>query len=101
MKKMKKLLMLMAVAVTSFTFTACDDDPWDDSWHDDYYWYDDYNHGGWDGTRGTGTKVRRVRKPNGCLMQLRLWQVIGMEMSSFLSWHPMVIPEITTSLKPI
>ena len=47
MKKMKKLLMLMAVAVTSFTFTACDDDPWDDSWHDDYYWYDDYNHGGW------------------------------------------------------
>ena len=30
---MKKILMLMAVAVTSFTFTACDDDPWDD----DYY----------------------------------------------------------------
>ena len=38
MKKMKKLLMLMAVAVTSFTFTACDGD---DAWHDDYYWYDD------------------------------------------------------------
>lgn len=49
MKKMKKILMLMAVAVTSFTFTACDDDPWDDDyyWHDDYGWYDDYNHGGW------------------------------------------------------
>lgn len=29
MKKMKKILMLMAVAVTSFTFTACDDDPWE------------------------------------------------------------------------
>lgn len=52
MKKMKKLLMLMAVAVTSFTFTACDDDPWDDSWHDDYYWYDDYNHGGWGWDQG-------------------------------------------------
>ena len=52
MKKMKKLLMLMAVAVTSFTFTACDDDPWDDSWHDDYYWYDDYNHGGWGWNQG-------------------------------------------------
>lgn len=53
MKKMKKLLMLMAVAVTSFTFTACDDDPWDDDyWHDDYYWYDDYNHGGWGWDQG-------------------------------------------------
>lgn len=52
MKKMKKLLMLMAVAVTSFTVTACDDDPWDDSWHDDYYWYDDYNHGGWGWDQG-------------------------------------------------
>lgn len=48
MKKMKKILMLMAVAVTSFTFTACDDDPW----HDDYYWYDDYNHGGWGWDQG-------------------------------------------------
>lgn len=53
MKKMKKLLMLMAVAVTLFTFTACDDDPWDDDyWHDDYYWYDDYNHGGWGWDQG-------------------------------------------------
>lgn len=54
MKKMKKILMLMAVAVTSFTFTACDDDPWDDDyyWHDDYYWYDDYNHGGWGWDQG-------------------------------------------------
>lgn len=54
MKKMKKLLMLMAVAVTSFTFTACDDDPWDDGhyWHDDYGWYDDYNHGGWGWDQG-------------------------------------------------
>lgn len=54
MKKMKKLLMLMAVAVTSFTFTACDDDPWDDDyyWHDDYGWYDDYNHGGWGWDQG-------------------------------------------------
>lgn len=52
MKKMKKILMLMAVAVTSFTFTACDDDPWHDSWHDDYYWYDDYNHGGWGWNQG-------------------------------------------------
>lgn len=44
----------MAVAVTSFTFTACDDDPWDDDyyWHDDYYWYDDYNHGGWGWDQG-------------------------------------------------
>lgn len=38
MKKMKRILMLMAVAVTSFTFTACDDDPWDDG----HYWHDDY-----------------------------------------------------------
>lgn len=54
MKKMKKILMLMAVAVTSFTFTACDDDPWDDDyyWHDDYGWYDDYNHGGWGWDQG-------------------------------------------------
>ena len=53
MKKMKKILMLMAVAVTSLTFTACDDDPWDDDyWHDDYYWYDDYNHGGWGWDQG-------------------------------------------------
>lgn len=54
MKKMKKILMLMAVAVTSFTFTACDDDPWDDGhyWHDDYGWYDDYNHGGWGWDQG-------------------------------------------------
>lgn len=74
MKKMKKLLMLMAVAVTSFTFTACDDDPWDDDyWHDDYYWYDDYNMVVGDGTREAGTKVHRGRKTNGCLRKLRLW----------------------------
>lgn len=54
MKKMKKILMLMAVAVTSFTFTACDDDPWDDGhyWHDDYGWYEDYNQGGWGWNQG-------------------------------------------------
>lgn len=49
MKKMKSLLMLMAIAAASFTFTSCDDDPWDDGryWHDDYGWYEDYNQGGW------------------------------------------------------
>ena len=37
MKKMKSLLMLMAIAAASFTFTSCDDDPWDDG----HYWHDD------------------------------------------------------------
>lgn len=101
MKKMKKLLMLMAVAVTSFTFTACDDDPWDDSWHDDYYWYDDYNHGGWGWNQGDWNQGSQGSQIRICLMRPRSWLVIGMEMSSFLSWHQMVIPEITISLKPI
>ena len=54
MKKMKSLLMLMAIAAASFTFTSCDDDPWDDGhyWHDDYGWYEDYNQGGWGWNQG-------------------------------------------------
>ena len=43
MRKMRLFMMLMAIAAVSFTFTSCDDDPWDDP----YGWYDDYNHGGW------------------------------------------------------
>ncbi len=44
--------MLMAIAAVSFTFTSCDDDPWnDDYWDDPYGWYDDYNHGGWGSTQ--------------------------------------------------
>lgn len=54
MKKMKSLLMLIAIAAASFTFTSCDDDPWDDGhyWHDDYGWYEDYNQGGWGWNQG-------------------------------------------------
>lgn len=54
MKKMKSILMLMAIAAASFTFTSCDDDPWDDGhyWHDDYGWYEDYNQGGWGWNQG-------------------------------------------------
>lgn len=54
MKKMKSLLMLMAIAAASFTFTSCDDDYWDDDryWHDDYGWYEDYNQGGWGWNQG-------------------------------------------------
>lgn len=56
MKKMRLFVMLMAIAAVSFTFTSCDDDPWDDP----YGWYDDYNHGGWGyGTRIIGMKVRK------------------------------------------
>ena len=74
MKKMKKLLMLMAVAVTSFTFTACDDDPW-------MMIIGMMITTGMmtiimvvgDGTREAGTKVHRGRKTNGCLRKLRLW----------------------------
>ena len=47
MRKMRLFVMLMAIAAVSFTFTSCDDDPWDDPWDDPYGWYDDYNHGGW------------------------------------------------------
>lgn len=47
MKKMKFCVMLMAIAAASFTFTSCDDDPWDEPWNDPYGWYDDYNHGNW------------------------------------------------------
>ena len=46
---MKSLLMLMAIAAASFTFTSCDDD---DYWYDDYGWYEDYNHGGWGWNQG-------------------------------------------------
>lgn len=45
---MKSLLMLMAIAAASFTFTSCDDD----YWHDDYGWYEDYNQGGWGWNQG-------------------------------------------------
>lgn len=41
MKKFNRIWMWMAIAAASFSFISCDDD-----WHDDYYWYDDYNHGG-------------------------------------------------------
>lgn len=49
MKKFRGIWMLMAIAAASFTFTSCDDDPWDDPrhWDDPYGWYDDYNHGDW------------------------------------------------------
>ena len=61
MKKMKLSVMLMAIAAVSFTSTSCDDDPWDDDyWDDPYGWYDDYNHGGWVGTRIIGMKVHRA-----------------------------------------
>ena len=43
MRKMRFFVMLMAIAAVFFTFTSCDDDPWDDP----YGWYDDYNHGSW------------------------------------------------------
>ena len=46
---MKSLLMLMAIAAASFTFTSCDDDRY---WHDDYGWYEDYNQGGWGWNQG-------------------------------------------------
>ena len=36
MKKMKSLLMLLAIATASMTFVSCDDDPWyDDPWGGD------------------------------------------------------------------
>lgn len=34
MKKMNSLLMLLAIATASMTFTSCDDDPWHDPWYD-------------------------------------------------------------------
>lgn len=49
MKKLKSMMMLMAIAAASFTFTSCDDD---DYWHDDYGWYDNYNHGDWGWNQG-------------------------------------------------
>ena len=38
MKKFNRIWMWMAIAAASISFTSCDDDD---------YWYDDYNHGGW------------------------------------------------------
>lgn len=43
MKKFNRIWMWMAIAAASFSFTSCDDD---------YYWYDDYNHGGWEWNQG-------------------------------------------------
>ena len=64
MKKMKSILMLMAIAAASFTFTSCDDDPWDDGhyWHDDYGWYEITTRVAGVGTRVTGTRVPAVRR---------------------------------------
>lgn len=50
---MKSMLMLMAIAAASLAFTSCDDDPWDEPWHDPYGWYEDYNHGGWGWNQGS------------------------------------------------
>ena len=49
MKKMKFMWMLIAMAMMSFTFTSCDDDPWYDHhyWNDPYGWYDGYGDWGW------------------------------------------------------
>lgn len=46
MKKMKTLMMAMvAMATMTFTFTSCDDDPWDDPWRGNDWgenWGDDH-----------------------------------------------------------
>lgn len=39
MRKMKALWMLVAIAMMSFTFVSCDDDPWDEPWHDNGGWF--------------------------------------------------------------
>lgn len=45
MKKFNRIWMWMAIAAASISFTSCDDDD---------YWYDDYNHGGWNnGSNGS------------------------------------------------
>ena len=44
MRKMKLIGMFVAIAMMSFTFVSCDDDPWDDP----YGWYDGYGNWGWD-----------------------------------------------------
>ena len=49
MKKMRFMWMLVAMAMMSFTFTSCDDDPWDDHyhWNDPYGWSNGYGDWGW------------------------------------------------------
>lgn len=49
MKKFKTLMMMAAMATASlFSFTSCDDDPWDRPyWDDPYGWYGDYDDWGW------------------------------------------------------
>lgn len=49
MKKMKFLLALAVTAAMSFTFTSCDNDPWDGprNWRDPYAWYGDYGGNSW------------------------------------------------------
>lgn len=56
MRKMRLFVMLMAIAAVSFTFTSCDDDPWDDYW-DDGTMITTMVAG--DGTRIIGMKVRK------------------------------------------
>lgn len=48
MKKFRTIMMaIVAMATMAFAFTSCDDDPWDDDWHDPYGWCDDYGDWGW------------------------------------------------------
>ena len=46
MKKMKLMWMLIAIAMMSFTFVSCDDDPWDEPWHDNGGWVRPGGNGG-------------------------------------------------------
>lgn len=49
MKKMKFMWMFIVMAMMSFTFVSCDDDPWHDpyGWNDPYGWSDGYGDWGW------------------------------------------------------
>lgn len=47
MRKMKTMMVVVAIAA-SFTFTSCDDDSWyDGRWNDPYGWYDNYGGSNW------------------------------------------------------
>lgn len=49
MKKMRFMWMFVVMAMMSFTFVSCDDDPWDDPyhWNDPYGWSNGYGDWGW------------------------------------------------------
>lgn len=52
MKSVKTMMMMVAIATASLSFTSCDEGPWDEPWNnngwdDPYGWSDNYGNWGW------------------------------------------------------